>query len=102
MCFTACVYIKLKNPKAAFRDAVTALKVHLIYKFSKEFCFLVLKFSLFFFVLGLQINPDSAKGYKARGMARAMLGEWAEAEKDLHLASMIDYDAEISDVLKEV
>ncbi|KAJ4917132.1 FAM10 family protein [Raphanus sativus] len=70
----ACVYIKLKNPKAAFRDAVTALK----------------------------INPDSAKGYKARGIARAMFGEWAEAEKDLHLASMIDYDAEISDVLKEI
>lgn len=52
--------------------------------------------------MGLQINPDSAKGYKARGIARAMFGEWAEAEKDLHLASMIDYDAEISDVLKEV
>ncbi|KAJ0232875.1 hypothetical protein HA466_0287720 [Hirschfeldia incana] len=70
----ACVYIKLMNPKAAFRDAVNAL----------------------------EINPDSAKGYKARGMARAMLGEWAEAAKDLHLASMIDYDEEISDVLKEI
>ncbi|CAF2056598.1 unnamed protein product [Brassica oleracea] len=35
-------------------------------------------------------------------MARAMLGEWAEAEKYLHLAYMIDYDEEISDVLKEI
>ena len=49
-----------------------------------------------------QINPDSAKGYKARGMAHAMLGEWAEAAKDLHLASTIDYDEEISAVLKKV
>ena len=55
-----------------------------------------------FCVWGLQINPDSAKGYKARGMARAMLGEWAEAAKDLHLASTIDYDEEISAVLKKV
>ena len=50
----------------------------------------------------LQINPDSAKGYKTRGMARAMLGHWAEAAKDLHLASTIDYDEEISAVLKKV
>ena len=35
-------------------------------------------------------------------MARAMLGEWAEAAKDLHLASTIDYDEEISAVLKKV
>lgn len=50
----------------------------------------------------MQINPDSAKGYKSRGMARAMLGEWEEAAKDLHLASTIDYDEEISAVLKKV
>jgi len=31
-----------------------------------------------------------------------MLGEWAEAAKDLHLASTIDYDEEISAVLKKV
>lgn len=50
----------------------------------------------------LQINPDSAKGYKSRGMARAMLGQWEEAAKDLHLASKLDYDEELSVVLKKV
>ncbi|CAM8882804.1 unnamed protein product [Rhodiola kirilowii] len=39
---------------------------------------------------------------KPRGMARAMLGQWAEAAKDLHLASTIDYDDEINAVLKKV
>jgi hypothetical protein len=49
-----------------------------------------------------QINPDSAKGYKARGMAQAMLGHWEKAAKDLHLASTLDYDEEIKAVLKKV
>lgn len=49
-----------------------------------------------------QINPDSAKGYKSRGIARSMLGQWQEAAKDLHVASNIDYDEEISAVLKKV
>lgn len=49
-----------------------------------------------------QINPDSAKGYKSRGMAQAMLGRWEEAAKDLHLASKLDYDEEINAVLKKV
>lgn len=49
-----------------------------------------------------QINPDSAKGYKSRGMAQAMLGQWEEAAKDLHLASKLDYDEEINAVLKKV
>lgn len=35
-------------------------------------------------------------------MARAMLGQWEEAAKDLHLASKLDYDEEISAVLKKV
>lgn len=35
-------------------------------------------------------------------MARAMLGQWEEAAKDLHLASKLDYDEEISSVLKKV
>ncbi|KAG6399238.1 hypothetical protein SASPL_140714 [Salvia splendens] len=48
------------------------------------------------------INPDSAKGYKSRGIAQAMLGKWEEAAKDLHLASKLDYDEEISAVLKKV
>lgn len=53
-------------------------------------------------MLILQINPDSAKGYKSRGMARSMLGQWEEAAKDLHVASKLDYDEEISCVLKKV
>ncbi|KEH31682.1 Hsc70-interacting protein [Medicago truncatula] len=70
----ASVYIKMKKPNAAIRDANAAL----------------------------EINPDSAKGYKSRGIARAMLGQWAEAAKDLHVASNIDYDEEINAVLKKV
>lgn len=31
-----------------------------------------------------------------------MLGQWEEAAKDLHLASKLDYDEEISIVLKKV
>lgn len=50
----------------------------------------------------MQINPDSAKGYKSRGIARSMLGQWEEAAKDLHLASKLDYDEEIGVVLKKV
>jgi suppressor of tumorigenicity protein 13 len=70
----ASVYIKMKKPNAAIRDADAALK----------------------------INPDSAKGYKSRGIARALLGQWEEAAKDLHVASNIDFDEEISAVLKKV
>ncbi|KAL6986078.1 hypothetical protein U1Q18_019445 [Sarracenia purpurea var. burkii] len=70
----ASVFIKMKKPNAAIRDANAAL----------------------------EINPDSAKGYKSRGMARAILGQWEEAAKDLHLASNLDYDEEISIVLKKV
>ena len=53
-------------------------------------------------ILIFQINPDSAKGYKSRGIARAMLGQWEEAAKDLHTASKLDYDEEINAVLKKV
>ncbi|OMP02200.1 Heat shock chaperonin-binding protein [Corchorus capsularis] len=70
----ASVYIKMKKPNAAIRDANAAL----------------------------EINPDSAKGYKSRGIARAMLGQWEDAAKDLHLASKLDFDEEINNVLKKV
>ncbi|KAK7398787.1 hypothetical protein VNO78_09960 [Psophocarpus tetragonolobus] len=70
----ASVFMKLKKPNAAIRDADTALK----------------------------INPDSAKGYKIRGMSRAMLGFWEEAASDLHVASKLDYDEEIGMALKKV
>ncbi|KAJ7537320.1 hypothetical protein O6H91_11G001300 [Diphasiastrum complanatum] len=68
------VYVKMKKPNAAIRDAEAAIK----------------------------INPDSAKGYKWRGEAKALLGLWEEAAKDLHLASRLDYDEEIAAVLKKV
>lgn len=50
----------------------------------------------------MQINPDLAKGYKSRGVARAMLGLWGDAARDLHIASKLDFDEEISAVLKKV
>ncbi|VFQ67184.1 unnamed protein product [Cuscuta campestris] len=68
------VFIKLKKPNAAICDANAAL----------------------------QINPDLAKGYKVRGIARAMLGLWEEAASDLHVASQIDFDEEINEALKKV
>ncbi|XP_021909437.1 TPR repeat-containing thioredoxin TDX [Carica papaya] len=68
------VFVQLKKPNAAIRDADAAL----------------------------QINPDSAKGYKMRGLARAMLGQWEAAASDLHTASKLDYDEEIGLALKKV
>nr|GEW69459.1 TPR repeat-containing thioredoxin TDX [Tanacetum cinerariifolium] len=70
----ASVFVKLKKPNAAIRDADAALK----------------------------INSDSAKGYKIRGMARAMLGLWEDSARDLGLASTLDYDDEISALLKKI
>lgn len=35
-------------------------------------------------------------------MARAMIGEWQEAARDLNLASNLDHDEEISATLKKV
>ncbi|XP_011626894.1 FAM10 family protein At4g22670 [Amborella trichopoda] len=70
----ASVFVKMKKPNAAIQDANAAL----------------------------EINPDSAKGYKSRGMARALLGQWEDAAKDLHVASKIDFDEEIASVLKKV
>ncbi|KAJ7554426.1 hypothetical protein O6H91_06G139900 [Diphasiastrum complanatum] len=68
------IYVKMSKPNAAIRDAEAALT----------------------------INPDSAKGYKWRGEAKALLGQWEEAVKDLRLASRLDYDDEIAAVLKKV
>ncbi|CAI9113704.1 OLC1v1014357C2 [Oldenlandia corymbosa var. corymbosa] len=68
------VFVKLKKPNAAIRDADAAL----------------------------EINPDSSKGYKIRGMARGMLGLWEEAASDLRTASKLDYDDEIQVELKKV
>ncbi|XP_020680547.1 TPR repeat-containing thioredoxin TDX isoform X1 [Dendrobium catenatum] len=70
----ASVFVKMRKPNAAIRDADAAL----------------------------QINSDSAKGYKSRGMAKALLGKWEEAAFDLHTASKLDHDEEIHSVLKMV
>ncbi|OVA11210.1 Thioredoxin-like fold [Macleaya cordata] len=70
----ASVFVKMNKPKAAIRDADAAL----------------------------QINPDSAKGHKFRGIARALLGQWEDAAKDLHVASTLDFDEEIGSMLKKV
>ena len=66
--------LKMKKPVAAIRDADEALK----------------------------INPDSAKAYKVRGKAEAMLGRWQEAAKDLGCAQRIDYDEDTYEVQKKV
>ncbi|RZC61461.1 hypothetical protein C5167_023211 [Papaver somniferum] len=70
----ASVFVKMNKPNAAIRDADAAL----------------------------EINPNSAKGNKYRGMARAMLGQWEDAAKDLHVASSLDFDEEIGLMLKKV
>ncbi|KAL0441153.1 UNVERIFIED_CONTAM: TPR repeat-containing thioredoxin TDX [Sesamum radiatum] len=57
----ASVFVKLKKPNASIRDADAAL----------------------------QINPCLAKGFKARGMAKALLGSWEAAAIDLRVASKL-------------
>lgn len=49
-----------------------------------------------------QINPDSARAYKSRGEAKALLGQWEGAAKDLRLAARLDYDEETAAFLKKV
>ncbi|KAL7138799.1 hypothetical protein ABFS83_09G006600 [Erythranthe nasuta] len=70
----ATVFVKLKKPNAANRDADAALK----------------------------IDRHLAKAYKALGMSRALLGLWEIAASDLHEASKLDFDEETSTLLKKV
>ncbi|CAI5531649.1 unnamed protein product [Closterium sp. Naga37s-1] len=49
-----------------------------------------------------QLNPDSARAYKSRGEAKALLGQWEVAAADLRLASRLDYDEEVNSFLKLV
>lgn len=67
-------HIKLRKPKAAIRDANAALAR----------------------------NPDSAPALKWRGKAYMMLGQWANANKDLAAANTIDFDEDCTEWLKEV
>ena len=50
----------------------------------------------------MQLNPDSAQGYKWRGKAHRLLGHWEEACKDLQTACKLDYDDSAYEMLKEV
>ncbi|KAI8510525.1 Hsc70-interacting protein [Branchiostoma belcheri] len=50
----------------------------------------------------IQLNPDSAAGYKWRGKAHKLLGHWEESAKDLATAQKIDYDDDTYLLLKEV
>jgi len=66
--------LKLKKPVAAIRDCDHAIS----------------------------INPDSAQGYKFRGRANRLLGNWADAHKDLATACKLDFDETAYEWLKEV
>ncbi|KAF9606648.1 hypothetical protein IFM89_027481 [Coptis chinensis] len=48
----------------------------------------------------LNINLDSAKGYKSRGIARSILARWERGRQGSSLSIRIDYDEEIDVVLK--
>jgi len=50
----------------------------------------------------LERNPDSAAGFKWRGKANAMLGNWVAAYEDLSKAQSIDFDDETFDWLPEI
>eukprot|EP00124_Ichthyophonus_hoferi_P004565 Ihof_evm3s519 gene=Ihof_evmTU3s519 len=67
----AAVFIKMEKPNAAIRDCDVAIS-H---------------------------NPDSAKPYKYRGKAYAMLGQWVKAKNDLALSCRLDYDEEANEWL---
>ncbi|CAJ1348029.1 unnamed protein product [Effrenium voratum] len=50
----------------------------------------------------LELNPDSAKAYRARGKARRFLGEYAPSSADFAEAQKIDYDDGVVDIHKYV
>jgi tetratricopeptide (TPR) repeat protein len=50
----------------------------------------------------LALNPDSAKGFKARGTAQRLLGNWEAAAKDLGQGLNIDFDEASDATLKVV
>ncbi|KAG6401981.1 hypothetical protein SASPL_138849 [Salvia splendens] len=50
----------------------------------------------------LKIDDELFKVYKARGMAKGMLGLWEDAARDLHMARKFDFDEEATVMLKKV
>ncbi|EDW53233.1 GM12305 [Drosophila sechellia] len=67
-------FLKLKKPNACIRDCDMAL----------------------------ELNSDLAAGYKFRGRARRLLGDFELAAHDLRQACKLDFDEEIDEWLKEV
>ena len=68
------MYVRLEKPNAAIRDCDEATR----------------------------INPDSAQGYKWRGKAHCLLGNWEAASKDLQMACRLDYDDDANAALKDI
>lgn len=50
----------------------------------------------------VRLNPDSAQGYKWRGKAHCLLGNWEDAAKDLQMACRLDYDDDANAALKDI
>merc|ERR1712113_1271648 len=50
----------------------------------------------------LDLNPDSAKAYRARGKARRFLGDYQGSAADFSQAQRIDYDDGVADMHKYV
>lgn len=50
----------------------------------------------------MQLNPDSAQGYKWRGRAHQLLGHWEDAAKDFQTACKLDFDEDVNMWLKEI
>jgi len=50
----------------------------------------------------LEINPDSAKGYKIRGRAYKKLGMWCEAHSDLQTGLKLDFDDDTEEASRDV
>lgn len=70
VCKRAEILLKLKRAKAAAKDATAAI----------------------------EINPDSAKGYKLRGKARRYMGDYEGAAADLNKSQAQDFDDDVHDL----
>ncbi|GMR42491.1 hypothetical protein PMAYCL1PPCAC_12686, partial [Pristionchus mayeri] len=66
--------LQMKKPAAAVRDASRAI----------------------------ELNADSANGYKWRGKGHRLLGHWVEAYTDFATALKIDYDDSVNEWMKEI
>ncbi|GMS89511.1 hypothetical protein PENTCL1PPCAC_11686, partial [Pristionchus entomophagus] len=66
--------LQMKKPAAAIKDASRAI----------------------------ELNADSANGYKWRGKGHRLLGHWVEAYTDFATALKIDYDDNVNEWMKEI